>query len=366
MTGIHFLRRSHFYRLLTTSTLRPIGRQGLSVDWFCLSSRLSIDGFFTELPLRSFSSSQVQEDDPSSTRFGSYEVQNTVSSLPSPSLRLQGLGDSDLPPATKPERRPARKRKPLRNERNVRRTLNMRGNKIKKSVPGTLFNRNRTRETFFQWDYRNHPRVKDVFMLGYLNEIALILKNVNLEPFGKYRGVETMRQNILNMELSARRRIMTCLAYGKFVDKDMYQYLMDDVIIESLGKTLDKERQQKALSPGPMRRALFELLCHRHAIYASGRIFDLNSVSYDLLGKSFFGPNARVNLSARQVKLILKELWTLGVSQRMNVVHWNYYGDYKRNKENKYAKGSKVEVKKDERYCVLVGAEDSEPPNISR
>jgi hypothetical protein len=183
--------------------------------------------------------------------------------------------------------------------------------------PTTLYDHFGPKELYFQWDYRNHPKVEHPNMIRLLKKIEVTLKDTHLEPFGTERGVETMRRNIESMENGTRFR----LGRGKSLEVgkrnlDLRRYTVNGVL-KPHGKKLQR-KMNIMLRTRPLMKSLLKLLCDRHSVYASGYTSDLGVLSPKMIGQSFFGPKTKKKVNTKEAKVMLRQFWILGFSEEFN------------------------------------------------
>jgi hypothetical protein len=183
----------------------------------------------------------------------------------------------------------------------------------------TVYHYKSTEETFFQWDYRNHPKIEGKNMNNLLNKIEATLNNAHLEPYGRQRGVATVLQNVMDMEVGEKFRLGRNKSFKKL--KPINPWNEKEPRPNPKKK---KRRINNMLRPTQLCRSLFKLLNDRHAIYASGCTAEISALDEYCLGESFFGPTTHVRVSPRTAKLMLKELWLHGHSSTFNMFQKNH------------------------------------------
>jgi hypothetical protein len=163
-------------------------------------------------------------------------------------------------------------------------------------------------ETYFQFDYRNHKTEINTPMSNLLRKIETTLHNAHLEPFGRYRGVGTLKSNIENMQEGERFR----LGRGRSLKKD-------GVIVQL--------RRKKVNTTGfiKLKYALLRLLKDRQAIYGSGNTNTITELKWKQIGRSFFGPDSDICIKYKEAEGILRDLWFRGKSDKFNHLQkWHF------------------------------------------
>jgi hypothetical protein len=181
-------------------------------------------------------------------------------------------------------------------------------------APGTtIYHYKSTEETYFQWDYRYHRKVKETNMINMLKKIETTLHNAHLEPYGKQRGVDTVRNNLLNLDVKEKFRLgrNKSLEKGKIIRKSGKNGLAPDYKVMH-------ERMKRLLRPMYLLRSMLKVLYERHAIYASGYTVELSKLDEYCLGESFYGYKTHIRMDHHTAKLILRELWLHGWSGKFN------------------------------------------------
>lgn len=172
--------------------------------------------------------------------------------------------------------------------------------------------------TYFQFDYRNHDAPLTESMQGLLRKIEATLENADLEPFGRNRGVETIKRNIENLREGDRYRIRK----------------------RSRSKSGLIERKKKD-KVNVNRYTLLKLLKERHCIYTTGTHERLGQLDQIVLGRSLFGPESDVKITSREVEQVLNELWFQGVSSRFRGLQRTHFALLRR-KEAKNRTADKI------------------------
>jgi hypothetical protein len=195
----------------------------------------------------------------------------------------------------------------------------------------TLYHYQSTDETYFQWDYRYHPKLKGTHLVNTLKKIETTLQDAHLEPYGKLRGVDTVRKNILNFEVRDKFRLgrNKSLSMGKVIMKKSRNGPVPDY---------DKmrKRTKRLVRPLFLMRAIFKILYERHALYASGYTLEIAHLDSHCLGESFFGPDTKNKVDFDTAKLMLRELWLYGHSGKFNKLQKEDSKYHERLKEKNY------------------------------
>ena len=195
----------------------------------------------------------------------------------------------------------------------------------------TIYQYKSTDETYFQWDYRYHPEIKEWNVMNMLIKIERTLKDAHLEPYGKLRGVDTVRQNIINLDVTEKFRLgrNKSLQKGKISCK-----FTRDGVQPDYKKT--EKRMKRLLRPIPLLRSILKIIYERHAIYASGYSEQIAHLDPFCLGESFFGPDTNVRVDYDTARLMLRELWLHGHSSKFNKLQWQHNIHQERLKERNY------------------------------
>jgi hypothetical protein len=195
----------------------------------------------------------------------------------------------------------------------------------------TIYQYKSTEETFFQWDYRNHHNVIEWNMVNMLTKIDKTLKDAHLEPYGKQRGVDTVRNNVLSLDVTEKFRLgrHKSLQKGKLCCK-----VTRKGIIPDYDKT--QKRMQQLLRPMYLMRSILKVIYERHAIYASGYTEQIAHLDPFCLGESFFGPDTKIRVDYDTARLMLRELWLHGHSSTFNKLQKNHNAQQERMKEKNY------------------------------
>jgi hypothetical protein len=172
------------------------------------------------------------------------------------------------------------------------------------------------KETYFQFDYRNHPPITCVPMQNLLRKIEATLHSAHLEPYGPYRGVATMKQNIERMEEGEKFR----LGRGKSMRKLG--------VIAPIIYNPENLHGYIALS-----RALLRLLKDRHAIYGSGDTPVLTEMNWKKIGQGFFGPDSDICIKYKEAEDILRDLWFRGKNDRFTHLQFTHFRLLKKKRE---------------------------------
>ena len=156
-------------------------------------------------------------------------------------------------------------------------------------------------------------------MKNLLQKIEATIHNAHLEPFGRARGVQTVRENIMYMEVGDKYRLghKKSFTKGRLVLRYQRGGLLPDY------KRTNEQMRQR-LRPKPLLRSIFKCLYERHAIHATGCTPALGIVDDRTLGESFFGPDTHITLNQIDAKLILRELWLHGHSSKFNKLQKNH------------------------------------------
>jgi hypothetical protein len=163
-------------------------------------------------------------------------------------------------------------------------------------------------ETYFQFDYRNHTTAVNAPMSNLLRKIETTLFNAHLEPFGRYRGVATLKHNIEIMNEGVKFR----LGRGRSLQKD-------GVIVPK------RKKIQNTTGYIQLKRALLRLLKDRQAIYGSGNTNTITELKWKQIGRSFFGPDSDICISYQETEDILRDLWFRGKSDKFNHLQkWHF------------------------------------------
>lgn len=195
----------------------------------------------------------------------------------------------------------------------------------------TIYHYKSTEETYFQWDYRNHPEVKERNVVNTLIKINRTLKDAHLEPHGKQRGVDTVRNNILNLDVTEKFRLgrHKSLQKGKISCKSTRDGVKPDY--ERM-----QRRMTKLLRPNSLLRSILKVIYERHAIYASDYTEQIAHLDPCCLGESFFGPETNVRVDYDTSRLMLRELWLHGHSGTFNKLQGKHNAHQERLKEKNY------------------------------
>jgi hypothetical protein len=177
----------------------------------------------------------------------------------------------------------------------------------------------RARPTYFQFDYRNHDVPITVSMQGLLRKIEATLENADLEPFGKERGVETMKRNIENLAEGEGYRVRN----------------------RSRNKLGSIQKAKKGTLLTLNRYALLKLLKERHCIYATGIHERLGQLNFVEIGRSFFGPESDVEVRGWEAEQILNELWFQGKSNRFQGLQRRHFAIL-RKKQSRLRRDEKI------------------------
>jgi hypothetical protein len=164
------------------------------------------------------------------------------------------------------------------------------------------------KETYFQFDYRNHKTEVNPTMKNLLNKIEKTIHNAHLEPYGKFRGVATIRLNIALMEEGEKFR----LGRRKSWIKD---------------GTLVPIRKWPPNLTGQIRlkRDFVRILKDRHTIYTAGNMNVLSELKWKKIGQGFFGPDSDICVKPADAVTMLRDLWFRGESNLFNKFqHWHF------------------------------------------
>jgi hypothetical protein len=215
----------------------------------------------------------------------------------------------------------------IRDARDAKVTVNPSENELM-DIPLITY---RARTTYFQFDYRNHDTPITESMQGLLRKIEATLENTDLEPFGKNRGLETMRQNITNLGEGEGYRIKN----------------------RSLNKSGSIEPVKK-FNLNLNRYALMKLLKERHCIYATGVHERFGQLDFVELGRSFFGPDSDVEVRGWEAEEILSELWFRGTSSRFRGLQRRHFALLRR---------KKAKIRKEELILAILNAANVDVSN---
>jgi hypothetical protein len=191
---------------------------------------------------------------------------------------------------------------------------------LSSTVPSmTIYQYKSTEETYFQWDYRYHPKVTEWNVTNMLTKIEKTLKGAHLEPYGKHRGVDTVRNNILNFDVKEKFR----LGRNKSLEKGKISVkLTRDGVQPDYKKT--RQQMNQLLRPNYLLRSILKVIYERHSIYASGYTEQIAHLDPCCLGESFFGPDTPIRVDYNVSRLMLRELWLHGHSSTFNKLQWNH------------------------------------------
>jgi hypothetical protein len=153
------------------------------------------------------------------------------------------------------------------------------------------------KETYFQFDYRNHKTEVKTAMKNLLEKIETTLLNAHLEPYDKFRGVGTIKQNIALMEEGVKFRLGRRRSLKK-----------DGTVIPI------RKRPQNITGYIQLKRALLRLLKDRHAIYSSGNTNTITELKWKKIGQGFFGPDSDICVKYVEAERMLCDLWFRGKS----------------------------------------------------
>jgi hypothetical protein len=135
------------------------------------------------------------------------------------------------------------------------------------------------------------------------------LYNAHLEPYGKFRGVATVRSNIENMKEGTKFRIGRKRSLTKL----------------GVIQPLHVRRRFNLAGYTFLTRTILRLLKERHAIYSTGGTPVINELKWKNIGKSFFGPDSDICIRHRHVQVILRDLWFRGHSELFAHCHkWHF------------------------------------------
>ena len=164
------------------------------------------------------------------------------------------------------------------------------------------------KETYFQFDYRNHKTEVNAPMKNLLEKIETTLYNTHLEPYEKFRGVATMKQNIELMEEGVKFR----LGRRRSMTKDG-------------GVMAIRKHPENVTGYIQLKRALLRLLKDRHSIYTSGNTNTITELKWKKIGQGFFGPDSDVCVKYNQAERMLRDLWFRGTSDIFNKLQkWHF------------------------------------------
>ena len=181
----------------------------------------------------------------------------------------------------------------------------------------------RGEETYFQFDYRNHPPITAFDNKNLLRKIERVLRNIHLEPIGdKNRGVATMERNIENMK-----------------EGDDYRLSRRTYNKTGLFEPIN------ALKPKTTRYTLIKSLTERHALYATGNNWRFGGLKRNVLGQSLFGVDSEIEVKARDTATILRDLWCFGQSYMFDGLQRRHFA-MKRRKEQKILRKIQLEEMK--------------------
>ena len=171
------------------------------------------------------------------------------------------------------------------------------------------------KETYFQFDYRNHPPITDNDTKNLVRKIERALRNTHLEPIGTInRGVETMTMNIENLKEGEDFR----LSRRTYSKAGLFEPI-------------------HAIKPKTTRFTLLKSLTERHALYATGNNPRFGSLKRNKLGQSLFGEDSEIEVLSRDVARILRNLWCFGECTMFNGLQRRHFA-MKRRKEGKRLK----------------------------
>ena len=153
------------------------------------------------------------------------------------------------------------------------------------------------RETYFQFDYRNHKTEVNEPMKNLLEKIETTLHDAHLERHAKFRGVGTIKQNIELMEEGVKFRMGRRRSMKK-----------DGAVIPI------RKRPENLTGYIQLKRALLRLLKDRHTIYTSGNTNTITELKWKKIGQGFFGPDSDICVKYKEAERMLRDLWFGGKS----------------------------------------------------
>jgi hypothetical protein len=177
----------------------------------------------------------------------------------------------------------------------------------------------RSQPTYFQWDYRNHRKMDGMTHVKLLGKIEQALKDAHLEPFGKRRGVRTVRRNILLFNRGTRFRLAQTKS---FVKRKTLQTYKHGSKIPS--RKFMARKTNRLLQTGRLLKTMFQLIYERHTIRTCKHTAYIGSLDRYALGESFFGPTTHISMTAKTAKMILRELWLHGRSRTFTKMQNNH------------------------------------------
>jgi hypothetical protein len=173
--------------------------------------------------------------------------------------------------------------------------------------------------TYFQWDYRNHRRMEGTSHIKILRKIEQALKDAHLEPYGKRRGVRTVRLNILALDRGTQFRLASTKTFVKIKNEETYR---NGSKIPS--RKLVTKRIHRLLQTGRLVDTMMRLIYDRHTIRTCRHTANIGTLDRYVIGESFFGPTTHILMTAKTAKLILKELWLYGRSRTFSKMQSNH------------------------------------------
>lgn len=143
-----------------------------------------------------------------------------------------------------------------------------------------------------------------------IRKIEQALNGAHLEPFGKRRGLRTLRRNILTFDKGTKFRLAQTKSFFKRKSKVTYR---NGSKIPS--RKFMAKRINSALGTSRLLKIIFQLLYDRHTIHACGHMAIIGTLDRYALGESFFGPTTHVFMTSKTAKMIIRELWLHGRSR---------------------------------------------------